>query len=98
MSKFRPMSRWDRLCAGEFIFELALGGVATATAALTGFRFLVSNPPQKGAATASFVVAAFAFVVLGWRAVSRNRKAQHDSELHALDGVLHALHAIMMSG
>jgi hypothetical protein len=95
MSKFRPMSRWDRFCAGELPFELALAVGATVAPALTGARFLTSEPKSPVLAAIAFVATGIVCIGVVWRAIVRNTKARNASELHALDGVLHALHAIL---
>jgi hypothetical protein len=98
MAKFRPMSWWDRFCAGELPFEMAIAVGTLVAGGMTGARFLTSSPAWPTLAGVSFGGGGVAFVALIWRAIVRNRKAQNTRELSALDGVLHALHAIMTAG
>lgn len=95
MADLKPRTRWQRLCAGEFIYELALAIPATVAIAIQGVAATRRKPPDNDLAIGSFVCAGVLGSALLWRAISRNRKAQSDASLHALDGVLHTLHAVL---
>jgi len=92
------MTRWDRFCAGELPFEIVIAMAATAGPIVAGYRYATVAPKSPVLATSMFGAAGFALVALIWRAFLRNRKAQNANELHALDGVLHSLHAILTAG
>jgi hypothetical protein len=98
MSDLRPMSRFDRFCAGGLPFELITGLGTAAFGTITGFDELAKTPPEKVNAYICFTAAAICFVAVAWRAIARNLKAQPTVEVHSLDGVLHALHGILTHG
>ncbi len=79
------------------MFEIALA-FAPLVAGVVGGVKLLDSEPYRHYAYYSFTAGALSFVVLAWRAVVRNRKAQGAAALHALDGALHALHAILENG
>jgi hypothetical protein len=89
------MTAWERLTAGEFLLEVLLAIAGAAVSVISGYRYAISTPPRNDLAIASYVFAAVVFLILFCRARARNKKAQNEDELHALIGVLYALHAIL---
>src|SRR5688572_12127129 len=95
MSKhLTPKSWWTKLWAGELPFELLLGIGTVAGLSLTGIVRVLSNP-LDGVAVSYFLLAGFMLFIFVWRAIARYRRAQDNDGLHALDGAMHALHAVL---
>lgn len=96
MPTLTPRTWWNKFCAGEFIYEVVIA-VGTATlgtlTALTHFR---KSPPDNVTGWGALAAVIVVFGTLLLRAFQRRRKAQNESEPHALDCVLFTLHAILL--
>ncbi len=90
-----PRTWWQKLTGGEFLFEVVLALCAAAIGATNGLKSFHATPPDYLIGWASYVATIAMFVALIFRAIHRNRRAQNETELTALDGVLDALHAIL---
>ncbi len=91
----RPKSWFQRLNAGEFVLEFGIAIASAGTALVNGLKSLKSDPPDRDTALAFFGVAGAIAGLLILRAIRKNRDSQNTKELHAIDGVLHTLHAIL---
>ena len=95
MAKLRPLSWFDRVAAGDFLLESVIAIASSATAFITGVKTYRGPVDDRSIAVAYFAAGILALVFLVARAWKKNRQAQNTRELHSLDGMLHAIHAIL---
>lgn len=97
MPNIKPKTKWQRRAAGEFWFESVLAIIVIANGVIQGLRIIRADSHDTDLAIGLFVASGVGGIALVVRAFSRRRNAQNGSADHSLDGLLHALHAIVAS-
>ena len=95
MPDLKPNSKWKALLAGEFAFEIFFAFTTISYGFVSARKFWKKAPPDYELAIASLVIALLVTAALTVRAFSRKKRALREDNAHALDGVLHTLHAIL---
>lgn len=93
----RPKTWWQKITAGEFVYEVLIAMFAAGVGVVNGWIRLKATPPdyEVGWAFVGLAVAVTAVMVL--RAYRRNRLAQGGSAVSSLDAAIETLHAILIN-